>query len=693
MKEILVALAGNPNCGKSTLFNELTGGRQHVSNYPGITVEKKEGILDHDGVRLKIVDLPGTYSLSAYSIEELIARDFLVEEKPQVVINIVDSTNLERHLYLTIQLLELGVPVVIALNMMDLAEQKGITIDAEKLGKRLGVFAVPIVARSGKGKKELISKVIERAENPNSLPLNISYGPDIDYHIHEMEEIIKENRFLTDKYPARWVALKYLEEDEEVIKRGEAFNKDISTRLRKISAKVAEHLEKTLQTYPEAIIADYRYGFINAILKDDVVKVSKVHPSREVTDYIDKVVTNRFLGPIIMVLVIYSLYKITFNYSEVPTEWLTSFFEFLGKTLSARMEEGLLRSLLVDAIIGGVGSVVGFLPLIAIMFFLIAILEDTGYLARVAYMCDRVFRTFGLHGNSVMALIIGGGIAGGCAVPGIMATRTLRSSKERIATILVTPFMNCGAKMPVYAMIIATFFQEKRSEMMLLLTLLSWFFALLTAKLVRSTILKGSPTPFLLELPVYRLPTLKGLLIHTWERMWQYLKKAGTIILAVSIIVWALMTFPKPSEESLKGLESRERAKVELEYSIAGRIGKSLTVVSEICGFDWRMNVALIGGFTAKEVILSTLGTVYAIEAEDEETLSETIRKDPFWDKLKAIAFMIFVMVYAPCVASLACIRKETGTIRWSIFSVILNTSIAFLLATTIYNLGRWLGY
>ncbi|MCX7822468.1 MAG: ferrous iron transport protein B [Syntrophobacterales bacterium] len=696
-KELVVALAGNPNCGKSTLFNELTGGRQHVSNYPGITVERKEGFLTFDGLRLKIVDLPGTYSLTAYSIEELVARDFIVDEKPHVVVNIVDATSLDRHLYLTIQLLELGVPVVLVLNMMDMVEQRGITIDRERLEKRLGIPIVPMVARIGKGKEELIRAIVETAHrHPRSnQKFTISYGPDIDHHLHEMERIIAEQGFLVEKYPPRWVALKYLEEDRQIIEKGDLADRELSERLKAMAGKIADHIAKTLDTYPEAVIADYRYGFITALLKDGVVQRPSVTSKRELTDILDRFLTNRLLGPIIMVFVLYLVYTITFKYSELPVEWVNRFFGLLASYGARALPEGPLRSLIVDGIIGGVGNVFSFVPLIVLMFLCIAILEDTGYLARVAYMLDRVFRIFGLHGNSVMALIIGGGIAGGCAVPGVMATRTLRSSKERLATILVTPFMNCGAKLPVYAMIIATFFEAGRAQIMLILTILSWMIALSAAWILRSTVLRGPSTPFLLELPVYRLPTLKGLLIHTWERTWQYMKKAGTLIVAITVLLWALMSYPKPPEEVLNSIPPESHSQFELEYSIAGRLGKSLSYITKFCGFDWKINVALFGGFAAKEVILSTLGTAYALGTEDEEStksLSERIRNDPHWTPLMAWVFMVFVMIYAPCMATLVVIAKETGSLRWSIFSLVFNTAIAFMLAVGMYQGGLALG-
>lgn len=730
--ELLIALAGNPNCGKSTLFNELTGSRQHVSNYPGVTVEKKEGVTEFNGLKLRIVDLPGIYSLTAYSLEEIVARNFLVDERPHCVINIVDALNLERHLYLTVQLLELGMPLVLALNMMDLAEKHGIQIDVEKLSQRLGVPVVPMVARTGKGKEELLKTVTSFCNAPSKGCLSgelLSYGPDIDPVLDTMEEIISANGFLKNLYPPRWVALKYLEEDEQVIQKGDEQNRALSEELKKISRNLTDHLMKTLDTYPEAIIADHRYGYISALLKKDVVQYPPSTNIRELTDKIDRVVTNRFVGPILMIAVLYAAYNITFTYSEKPVTWLESCFDMLASFLSRHLPSGPLQSLIVDGVVGGVGAVLGFVPIIILMFLCIAFLEDTGYLARVAYMLDRIFRTFGLHGNSVMAFIVGGGIAGGCAVPGVMATRTLRSSKERMATILTTPFMNCGAKLPVYAVIIAAFFPGHHSQIMVLLTILAWFFALIMAWVLRSTLLKGPPTPFLLELPTYRLPTFKGLIIHTWERTWQYIKKAGTIILAISVLMWTLMTLPglpedqkatlaKKQEVILQGLPEElktkvkagnlEKEKIPEEFkstvdklmqlkqeerwaifynSFASRLGRSLASITGLCGFDWRTNVALLGGFAAKEVIISTMGTAYSItDSENGGGLSGRLRNDLSWNTAKAWAFLLFVMLYSPCLATVACIAKETGSIKWAVFSVFFNTLVAFIVATVVYQ-------
>ena len=723
----MIALAGNPNCGKTTLFNAITGAHQHVGNYPGITVEKKEGYCQVNGRHIQLVDLPGTYSLTAYSLEELVARNFIIQDRPSAVINIVDSSNLERNLYLTIQLLELGVPVLVALNMVDMAAARGLTIDSEELGRRLRVPVVPTVARTGKGKEALLEAAAQLGQEDTVWePLHISYGPDIDPVLDTMEVQIRAAAFLTDSLPARWTALKYLEADEEVIRKGKEKNPALSGKLNELAEQVTQHLQKTLDSYPEAIIADHRYGFIAALLKEGVVKHSHKADRLYLTDQIDRVLTNRFFGPILMMLIIYAAYKFTFTYSKAPVAWLEAGFSALGRFADSSLPPGPLKSLIVSGVIDGVGGVLGFVPLILFMFFAIAFLEDTGYLARVAYMLDRVFRTFGLHGSSVMAYIISGGIAGGCAVPGVLATRTLRSPRERLATLLTAPFMNCGAKVPVFAMLIAAFFSAKQAQVMFLLTVLSWVAALLIAKLIRSTILRGPSTPFLLELPPYRLPTFKGLLIHTWERAWQYIRKAGTIILAISIIFWALMSFPGLPETEKKiydeerasiladappgeaaanpaggpGSQTRmqevdyKEAQAALKNSIAGRIGSGLTVITAANGFDWRINVALLSGIAAKEVIISTLATAYSLgqSRRGENTpLSSRMAADVSWSPLKAFSLIIFIMLYAPCLATITCIIRES-TWKWGLFSFTFNTLTAFIISALVYRGGIWLG-
>ena len=732
-----VALAGNPNSGKTTLFNELTGARQHVGNYPGVTVEKKEGTYTHKDFKLHIVDLPGTYSLTAYSLEEVVARDYLVNEKPEVVINIVDSSNLDRNLYLAVQFLEMGIPVCIALNMIDVAQKRGIEINAEKLSSLLGVPVIPTIARTGQGKQELMESAARIVQGKEEFrALKISYGDDVDRAMLDMEKEIEAGNFLTALYPARWIALKYMEKDEQILSQGQKENPDLAARLEETVNKVASHLLNTLDTYPEAMIADQRYGYIKSILKQGVIYQKYDQNRLYSSDKIDKVVTNRFLGPLIMLAVIAGLFHLVFTYSEVPVDWLESFFGWIGHSLYTILPDGLLRSLIVSGIIDGVGGVLGFVPLIMFMFFGIAFLEDSGYLARVAFMLDRIFRIFGLHGSSVMAFIVSGGIAGGCAVPGIMATRTLKSPRERLATLLTVPFMNCGAKLPVFALLIAAFFAKYEAAIMFAITLGAWSGALLVAKLLRVTVIKGESTPFVMELPPYRMPTFKGLAIHTWERTWQYIKKAGTVILGFSIILWAMMTFPMLPESTTAEFESRRQsllgsapasvgaelavvddgrelsggalelkkqlqnityaeAEAGLRYSVAGRIGTALETVSQWAGFDWRTNIALLGGFAAKEVMVSTLGTAYSLGEIDPEAsgpLSEKLAHDPGWSPLMALGLIVFTMFYAPCFVSVVCITKEAGSWKWGVFAVVFNTLLAFGIAVLIFQTGSALG-
>jgi ferrous iron transport protein B len=732
---ICVALGGNPNAGKTTLFNALTGSRQHVGNYPGVTVDRKEGRYVQNGHDMHIVDLPGTYSLTAYSVEEVVARDFLVNECPHVTINIVDASNLERNLYLTIQFLELGIPTCVALNMIDVARGRGIEIDHKKLSRLLGVPVAPIIARSGFGKKDLMAAVETVAEEAHRLePLRVSYGPDLETAIQEMEKQIVGGNFLTGLYPSRWIAIKYLENDAQILEKGRDTDPLIADRLEAITRKVGAHIEETLETYPEAMIADHRYGFISSMLKQGVVKERHDKNRLFLSDRIDKVLVNRFAGPIIMLLVLMGLYQFVFTYSEVPVGWCEGIFGWLSDLVSAILPDGLLKSLIVSGIIDGVGGVLGFVPLILFMFFGIAVLEDSGYLARVAFMLDRVFQMFGLHGSSVMAYIVSGGIAGGCAVPGVMATRTLRSPKERIATLLTAPFMNCGAKLPVFALLIAAFFPQSRAQMMFILTLISWCGALLAAKFLRITVVRGASTPFVMELPPYRLPTFRGLLIHTWERTWQYVKKAGTVILGISVLLWAAMTFPRLPEAQIDIFEAQRSAIVSataiqtveerdlatgvqplstaqleasladvdarqsaagLRHSLAGRVGIRLESVSRWAGFDWRTNIALLGGFAAKEVIVSTLGTAYSLGAVDAGaagSLSGRLAVEPGWRVLTAWSLMIFIMFYAPCFVTVICIARESSW-KWGLFSMVFNTSLAFFLAVTLFQVGTWLGY
>jgi len=751
-KRLIIALAGNPNSGKTTIFNNITGARQSVGNWPGVTVEKKSGLVKHKDREIEVVDLPGIYSLTAYSIEEMVARDFLLNEKPDVVIDIVDAANLERNLYLAVQFLELGVPLIIALNMVDVSEARGITIDVKKLSEMLEIPVVATVARSNKGTSELLDQTVKLATDKKGWkPADLCYGGDIINGINDLEKLLGEKDRYSNKYPSRWLAIKCLEGDGpilDMIKKDETIGQECS----KICEKINKHIKITLDQDAESLISDYRYGYIVGITKEVVKR--KRESMLYLSDKIDKVLTNRILGPIIMLSVLYGIYEFTFRGSELPVIWFQQFFELLSMMMSSILPESIFRSLIVSGGIDGVGSVLSFVPLLMFMFFAIAILEDSGYIARIAYMMDRVLRWFGLHGSSVMALIISGGISGGCAVPGVMATRTLKGSKERLATMLVLPFMNCGAKLPVFAMLIAAFFAKNEAMIMFFLTLLSWCFALVAAKLLRITILKGAKTPFVMELPPYRLPTFKGLLIHTWERTWMYIKKAGTVILAISILLWIMMTFPRLSQDTIDSFNDRKETLIQeflsipevnkitrsgkgiaffdkyydlyiqgsekereivrkydevkegidtiafdeqraaLEGSFAGIIGKALTALTNPLGFEYRTNIALIGGFAAKEVILSTLGTAYSLGegvAEEPEPLSVRLQKEPGWNQLTAFTLIIFMMLYVPCFVTVITIKKEGGW-RWALFSMLYSLVSAYVVALIVHQAGLFLG-
>ncbi|MCF7889011.1 MAG: ferrous iron transport protein B, partial [Victivallales bacterium] len=544
-KKINVAMAGQPNCGKSTMFNAITGSTARVGNYPGITVEHMEGYYRNKDYEIKFTDLPGTYSLTSYSMEEVVARNFILNENPDIVVCMLDAVALERSLYLVVQLLEMGIPLILGLNMMDEVRKSGTKIDVKKLSEVLNIPVVECVARKGLGCQEIISKIMDLYSSDSSetpQDLKISYGPDIDPAIRKMTDIIESNRFL-EKFPSRWLAIKYMEEDENILAEGGKVE-DTHKKLMSIVKKTEKHTEMTLNTYPEALIADYRYGFIQSLLKFGIINREHIF-KHTMTEKIDKFLTHRIFGPIFMIFVLYVLFAVTFNLGAYPQEWLQSLFSWMGDLGDTYIQNKMLNSLVVSGIIDGVGAVLSFAPLILIMFSMLCFLEDLGYMARIAYMLDRVFKAFGLHGSSVMPFIIAGGIPGGCAVPGVMTARNLRSPKERIATVLTAPFMVCGAKTTVYLMLSKTFFPQSSTFAMLIITAASWGFALIVAKILRSTIIRGAPTPFIMELPPYRLPTLYGIITHTLDRVWQFVKKAGTIIFSISIVMWALMTFPQ----------------------------------------------------------------------------------------------------------------------------------------------------
>ena len=725
---VSIALVGNPNCGKTTAFNMMTGARQHVGNYPGVTVDRKEGTALLDGAPVRLIDLPGAYSLTAFSQEEVVVRQVLAPvdkaERPLAVCDVAEACALERSLYLTVQIMELGLPVVLVCNMMDEARKAGVHVNLKELSSRLGIPVVEAVARTGEGLLGALRQTVlaGQAARKNGLsPLTISYGPDLDPVLGVMSAFIEERSLLGGRYPARWIALKVLEQDARILEELRADSPDAMGWLEEQYAKVAGHLKETHEVAPDAIIADYRYGFIRSVVRGVIKKAANSQDRLAMTDRIDKVLTNTLIGPLFMLAVMYLMFYVTFEVGAYPQGWVEEAFGWLGDTATENLPEGLLRSLIVSGLIDGLGGVLSFVPLIAIMFLMIAFLEDSGYMARIAYMLDRVFRMFGLHGASVMPYIISGGIAGGCAIPGAMATRTLHSPKEKLATLLTLPYMACGAKLPVFLLLAGVFFPENAAGVMFSLLLAGWVSALVIARILRGTIIRGQATPFIMELPPYRLPSLRSVLIHCWERTFMYLRKAGTVLVAVSILIWASMTFPgldedraAPFEQAIAAAEAqlaqapedapnREAleaaltdaqnalAAEELRNTIAGRIGTAIEPLTKPAGFDWRTDIALLGGIAAKEAIVSTLGTAYSLGEEDPEEatgLAERLAGDEGWSKAVALAMMLFVLLYSPCFVALVVIRQEAGSWGWVAFTIVFNTLFAYGVAVAAHRIG-----
>ena len=705
---LTIALAGNPNSGKTTIFNELTGARQHVGNYPGVTVEKKEGVCRHDGVEMRIVDLPGTYSLTAYSIEELVARDFIIGEGPDVVVDIVDASNIERNLYLAVQVMELGAPLVLAFNMSDVAQRRGLLFDLPLLEQLLGVPIVSMVGHKGVGRDELLGAAVEVSRTgQRSDPARIDYGSEIEEELAKLCRLITQSETAPIGAPGRWVALKLLEGDSEV---RELIHDPV---LLVEAEQAAEHLEDILGDSPEALIADRRYGFISGACQETVRSTVESRHSR--SDRIDSVVTSRIAGLPIFLGLMYAVFHLTFTLGEPPMGWLESLFGWFARLLNslwAASPDSLLRSLLVDGIIGGVGGVLVFLPNILLLFLAIAVLEDSGYMARAAFLMDRLMHKIGLHGKSFIPMLIGFG----CSVPAIMATRTLESRRDRLTTMLVVPLMSCGARLPIYTLIIAAFFEAGKAPMLWTIYLIGILLAVGCAKLLKSTLLKGEAPPFVMELPPYRIPTAKGVLVHMWNRGGSYLKKAGTVILGVSIVLWAMQQWPGlPEEKAQAFAQQRSVAATEAELadgaqqellthidnaeaeealaaSMMGRIGRRLEVVLRPCGFDWKVSTAMIGAFAAKEVFVSQMGIVYSLgEGQDERSDFLRAKLRANYTPLQGFCIMLFCLISAPCMATIAVTRRESNSWRWALFQLVGLTAIAWILTTAVYQIGRLL--
>ena len=684
MKNITVALAGNPNSGKSSIFNMLTGARQHVGNYPGVTVEKKEGYCTWRDREITIVDLPGTYSLTAYSTEELIARQYILEEEPDVVVDVVDASNVERNLYLGTQIIEINPPLVFAFNMADLAKQRGLEFDLERLSHLLGARIAPTVGNRGQGREALLDAIVAAAtEGKKERLQKVYYGEEIEEELLRVESALTQREdAVARKYGSRWVAIKLLEQDENVL--GQVEDREV---LEVVSRSVA-HLRDIFHDEPEIVMADRRYGFISGACQETIK--NSVERRHDVSDTIDAVVTNRVLGLPIFLALMYIVFFLTFRVGQYPMDWLEGFFSWSGATISTHWPEGQvvwLRSLIVDGIIGGVGGVLVFLPNILLLFLAIALLEDSGYMARAAFIMDRIMHRIGLHGKSFIPMLIGFG----CSIPAIMGTRILENRHSRLTTIMVIPLMSCGARLTIYALLIPAFFPVAwRGPVLWIVYIIGILLSIGCAKLLRMTLLRGETTDFVMELPPYRMPTSKAVLLHTWYRGWLYLRKAGTIILAASIVLWAAANFPSPSEQALAGLDEEAARQVNLRYSIVGRLGSAVEPLIRPLGFDWRIGTALIGSIPAKELFVSQMGIIYAVAGEDEETgLQDRLRAD--YTPLVGFCVLLFCLISAPCVATVAITRQEAGSWRWALFQFAGLTMMAYVVTLLVYQVGRML--
>lgn len=687
-KKITVALAGNPNSGKTTLFNCLTGSNQRVGNYPGVTVEKVEGKKEYKGYEITFVDLPGTYSLSAYSDDEIVARNFLINDNPDMVIHVVDAANLERNLYLFTQISELEVPVMIALNMIDILKANGKTADEKEMSSLLGVPVVPTIGNKQVGIENILETIIGNYNNEefkNQQRAKVDYGDDIKTETDKLEALIAKEQSLS-VYPKAWLAIKLLDNDSVMLKEAEAA-KNADGILAQIE-KSRTHLKEHFSENAEKEIAERRHGFAKSVART-VLKDTK-DGKTDISDKIDRIVLNRFLGLPIFALVMYIIFKFTFTFSEPVVGWFEAFFEWLGGAVGGLMPEGPLQSLVVDGIIGGVGGVLGFFPLILFMFFAIAFFEDTGYMARAAFVMDKIMSKFGLQGKAFLPLMIS---TNGCAVPGLMASRTLDSKRDRLITMLVTPFMICGAKLPIFALVIGAFFEaEYQTGVMFIMYALSVIIALGAAKILSVTVLKGEPSHFVMELPPYHVPSIKSLLLKMWERGWMYIKKAGTVIVVISVLIWWGFAFPGVPDEKIENLSEEEAAAVQIEESYAGKLGKFIEPAFKPIGMDGNRAIALIAGFAAKEVVVSTLGTIYSlgeVDPEEAEPLREKLASDPDWSPLKAVTFLIFCLIYIPCFVAVVVFFRETGSSwKWLAFLVVGTSVLAWVVSFVVYQAG-----
>lgn len=687
-KTINIALVGNPNCGKTSLFNIASGAHEHVGNYSGVTVDAKKGFFEYKGYHFNIYDLPGTYSLSAYSPEELYVRRYLKDETPDVLVNVVVASNLERNLYLTTELIDMDYRMVIALNMFDELEQSGGKIDYKHLGNMIGVPIVPTVSRSGKGVNQLFDTVIDVYEGRNESVrhVHVNLGNVIENGITPLKNLLKQDPTCTREFSPRYLAIKTLEGDAEVKKILEGA--DSYPELMKLRDQEVKEIEATLNEDIESAIANEKYGFISGALAETYTPGDKEEARS--TRIIDSFVTNKLFGFPIFILLMWLMFEATFSLGAYPMEWIESFVAWLSGLVGTYMPAGPLKDLLIDGVLGGVGGVIVFLPNILILYLFISFMEDSGYMARAAFIMDKIMHKIGLHGKSFIPLVMGFG----CNVPAIMATRTIESRSSRLITILIDPFISCSARIPIYILLVGTFFPHYASLVFVGLYVLGIVVAVVTAKLMRRFLFKVDETPFVMELPPYRMPTAKATIRHMWSKAEQYLRKMGGVILVASVIIWFLSYFPRPAESYERELTPHEQMEQQ-SNSYLGKIGQALTPLVEPLGFNWKVTTSLLSGTAAKELVVSTLGVLYSENDSDETlTLSQRISQPnpatgtPDFTPLVALTFMVFVLLYFPCIASVVAVIKESGSWKWGAFTVIYNTCVAWIVAFIVYQIG-----
>ena len=714
-KTINIALVGNPNCGKTTLFNFISGSKEKVGNYSGVTVDVHKATFKSGGYTFNFYDLPGTYSLTAYSKEEIFVRKFIYEQTPDIVINVLDSTNLERSLFLTTQLIDMDLRVIMALNMFDELEKNKLKLNKEELSKLVGIPLIPTVSSKGLGLDSLIEKVIEVFEGRDNFSrhIHINYGKELEKSISNIRQKIKEDKPITDKISSRFLSIKLLEKDNQVIKL--LSNYSNFDEIQEVTLKEIKKIELLENDDSETVIANAKYSFIAGALRETYSNKQKEKKTQ--SEKIDSVLTNRYLGFPIFTALLFFIFWTTFKLGAYPMDWIDAGVVALGNFVSNIIPDGMLNDLLVDGIIGGAGSVLVFLPNILILFFFISLLEGSGYMARAAFIMDNIMHRFGLHGRSFIPMIMGFG----CNVPAILATRSMRNRGDRILTMLIIPFMSCSARLPVYILIISAFFKKYEAWVLIGIYAVGILFAFITAQILNKTVFKNKETPFVMELPTYRLPTFRNVVYHMWDKTQHYLKKIGTIILLGVIIVWALEYFPRRTkntagfEKQIEQITSSEMPEIQKEDRVAevnhamesdrlinsylGRTGKLIQPIMNPLGFDWKMSIAVVAGLPAKEIVVSTMGVLY--QSQDGETtinLQQKLQNEvhqlgkhkgqAVFTTPAALAFIIFILLYFPCIGVVASIKNESGSWKWAAFSVFYTTALAWVAAFATYNIG-----